>query len=182
MKRNLISASLFLLALTACGGGDEGATSDDSQSSSPTVAATAAPPATTSASPDAPEQVDDAEKMADLLEAAVPEISDRVTITEDNDSNDLIGRPNQYDQGVFLFDSRLDCDGPSYNELDTACGAKIERWGSQEDAQARADDIQSKLKEFGLGAEYDYVVGRLLVRVSADLKPSQAAAYEAAIS
>lgn len=51
---------------------------------------------------------------------------------------------------------------------------KIERWPSAKAAQAPADDIQRKLRDFGLGAEYDYVIGRLVVRASGDYKPSQA--------
>jgi hypothetical protein len=41
-------------------------------------------------------------------------------------------------------------------------------------------DIQDKLKTYGLGAEWDYVRGRVLLRVAGELKLSEAAAYETA--
>lgn len=73
----------------------------------------------------------------------IPTIVDRVTITEDNDANDLIGRPGQYDQADLLADSRIGCEGPDYDELGIDCDVKIERWPDA--AQARIDDIQQKL-------------------------------------
>jgi len=112
--------------------------------------------------------------MADALQAAIPALKVRIQMTEDNDDNDLFGRPGQYDQVTFLGDDHLDCGTADYESLDTACGVKVERWPSAKAAQARAEDIQQKLKDFGLGAEYDYVVGRLVVRASGDYKPSQA--------
>ena len=68
------------------------------------------------------------------------------------------GRPGQYDAATFMQDTRLPCTAKDqYDELSIDCGAKIERWASNKDAKARAADIQQKLKDFGLGAEYDYV-------------------------
>lgn len=119
--------------------------------------------------------------LADALQAAIPELTGRIEMTEDNDTNDLIGRPGQYDQASFVGDTRLGCEkADDYNDLDTACGVKIERWADGDAAQARAEDIQTKLKDYGLGAEYDYVIGRLLLRLSGDYKPSQAEAIQAA--
>ncbi|MBC9226901.1 hypothetical protein GL325_11225 [Aeromicrobium sp. 636] len=118
--------------------------------------------------------------MADALQAAIPALKVRIQMTEDNDDNYLFGRPGQYDQVMFLGDDRLDCGAADYESLDTACGVKVERWPSGKAAQARGEDIQRKLKDFGLGAEYDYVVGRLLVRASGDFKPSQALEVQSA--
>ena len=117
-------------------------------------------------------------EAAAALKAEIPQIGKIIEITEANDANDLLGRPGQYDAGSFMEDKRLGCSGPSFDELSIDCGAKIERWGSQDDAQARADDIQQKLKDFGLGAEWDYVKGRLLLRVAGALKPTEAKIYE----
>jgi hypothetical protein len=103
---------------------------------------------------------DDSQAIAKDLKAAIPQIGAIVEITEDNDENNLIGRPGQY------------------KGLSIDCGAKLERWPSKADAQARAADIQKKLKAYGLGAEYDYVRDRMLLRVPGALKPSQAKAYE----
>ncbi|MBD3783682.1 MAG: hypothetical protein IE926_12150 [Micrococcales bacterium] len=101
-----------------------------------------------------------------------------IELTEDNDTNNLIGRPGQYDAATFMADKRLGCSkSDQYDQLGVDCGAKIERWATPAAATARAADIQKKLKDYGLGAEYDYVRGNLLLRVAGDLKPSQAKEY-----
>lgn len=173
MRTLLTTAALTAaLTLTACSSDDTSAGKGDT------------PPQTSEAAQEdnnAPGPGDDASTIADTLQKSVSHISDRVEITEDNDPNNLIGRPGQYDQAILLVDSRLGCQGPSYNDVSSDCGVKLERWASEEDAQARMDDIQQKLKDYGLGAEYDYIVGRTLVRVAGDLKPSEAAEYEDAL-
>ena len=49
---------------------------------------------------------------------------------------------------------------------------------SNSDAQKRADSIQAVTESFPTIAEYDYVQGIHLVRVSHFLTPTQAKAYE----
>jgi len=101
---------------------------------------------------------DDPQTVAISLKSQIAQIGKIVKITEDNDANNLIGRPGQYDAATFIQDTRLPCTANNqYDELSIDCGAKIERWASNKDAIARAADIQQKLKDFGLGAEYDYV-------------------------
>lgn len=121
--------------------------------------------------------------MADALQEGVPSLKGRLEMTEVDDSNELFGRPGKYDQVTFLGDTRLGCTADDdYNGFDTQCGVKIERWPSTEAAEARAKDIQTKLQNFGLGAEWDYVVGRLVVRASGDFTPSQATKIQEAAS
>jgi hypothetical protein len=99
-----------------------------------------------------------------------------VTITEDNDPNDLIGRPTGYIDAAVLYDSNLTCD-----ELGVGCGATLEIWPDAMAAQARSDYIQGILTESPvLGTEYNYLSGHALLRVTGDIKPSLAAEYEAA--
>jgi hypothetical protein len=172
----LVASPLLLMGVVACGkgsqGGDTGA-EPTREATSSGLTTSSAP--TSEVTPTPPPIGDDAEKMANALQAAIPALKGRIKMTEDNDENDLFGRPGQYDQVTFLGDSRLGCDAANdFNNLDTACGVKIERWPSEGAAQARAEDIQQKLKDFGLGAEWDYVVGRLVVRASGDYKPTQA--------
>ena len=132
------------------------------------------PPSATSSDP---------QVVAVSLKAQIRHIGKIVKITEDNDANDLIGRPGQYDAATFIQDARLPCTAKDqFDELSIDCGAKVERWATNDDAKARAADIQKKLKAYGLGAEYDYVRGGLLLRVAGDLKPSQAKAYEKAFA
>lgn len=101
------------------------------------------PVATPSASAFPSQISDNPQGVAKTLKSALPAIGRVVKITEDNDDNKLLGRPDQYDAATFMQDKRLKCS--SANNLDGLsidCDATIERWASQEDAQARADDIQ----------------------------------------
>jgi hypothetical protein len=170
----------LILALTACA---DASSKDGVESSGASTAAAQPTSSNTDTSRSDSEATaavsDNPQVIAVQLKAAIPEIGKIVEITEDNDKNNLIGRPGKYDAGSFMEDKRLGCSAANkFDDLSVDCGAKLERWPSQADAQARADDIQSKLKQFGLGAEYDYVRDRVLLRVSGKLKPSQAKAYE----
>ena len=116
--------------------------------------------------------------VAESLKAQIPQIGVVIKLTENNDPNNLIGRPGKFDAGSYMQDTRLKC---SATKIETSCGAMIERWPSNADAKARMDYIQGILKSMpALGTEYDYVRGNLLLRVGGDLKPSQAKAYETA--
>lgn len=177
----LLPATAALL-LAGCGGGQtqpssSPATTSATPAASPT-AASATPTPTSTPSPELPTSPAEAAKA---IEAEVSAVVAVIEITEDNDANDLIGRPGQYDAATFMADKRLGCSkSDQYDGLGIDCGAKIERWESGADATARAADIQKKLKDYGLGAEYDYVRDDLLLRVSGKLKPSQAKQYLAA--
>lgn len=152
------------LLLAGCGGeaGSEGR--DD------------APRASAKADNEAPQQ--SGEDLAASLKGEIPAITKTVTITEDNDPNDSIGRPGSYTESVAIYDSRADC---ASDELSVDCGAKIEVFSSRDEASARKNYIQQSLKDNPiLGSEYDYVLGSTLLRVSGTLKPSEAKQYEAA--
>ncbi|MFJ6355359.1 hypothetical protein ACIQKB_38610 [Streptomyces sp. NPDC092046] len=101
-------------------------------------------------------------------------------VTEDNDPNHLLGRPNQYTSKITFTDSRIKADdvtgsGPGSVER----GGAIEVFATAADAQARADYIGKVTKGMPVLVEYDYVSGPVLVRVSRYLTPSQAADYKA---
>jgi serine/threonine-protein kinase len=117
--------------------------------------------------------------VAKSIRATIPEAAELIEITEDNDPNNLIGRPNGYFAASVLVDSRLPrCETPGAD-----CGAMIEQWPDQAAAQRRADYIQSMLKSMPmLGQEWNTVKGGLLLRVAGDLKPSEAKAYETAFA
>jgi hypothetical protein len=120
-----------------------------------------------------------AQDVADRLEKKVPSITRTVAITEDNDPNDSIGRPGSYEEAVSIYDSRVECE----SELDITCGAKVERFPSAAGAKKRRDYIQNVVMETsGLLTEYDYLDGTVLLRVSGELEPSAAEAYEKAFS
>lgn len=138
----------LLVALVACGGG-----SSDSESSA-----------------------ESASDAAAAIQGKVDSVTKIEDLTEDTDSNDLLGRPDGYKAATVLYDSRSDgCDGPGVD-----CGAVVEQWPDSDAAQERADYIES------IGAplanEYDYVSGSMVLRVSGALKPSEASEYEDAFS
>lgn len=103
------------------------------------------------------------------------------TVTADNDPNHLLGRPNQYTSKITFDDTRISAgDVSGTDKGDVERGGAIEVFGSPADAQARAQYIQSVTKAMPMLAEYDYVHGAALVRVSHYLTPKQAADYKAA--
>lgn len=120
-----------------------------------------------------------ATSVADDLKVEISAITESVEITEENDPNDLIGRPGGYTESVVLHDSRVACD----DDVSVGCGAKVEVFDDSDAAADRADYIQSILEgNAALGTEYHYVDGPVLLRVSGELKPSAAEEYEAAFA
>ena len=190
-KAPVALAAVGALALAGCGGQGTGsggmtaahATSRASVTPSPSASATPSPSPSTSKTPPLSATSDDPHEVAVSLKDQIPEIGAVVKITEDNDANNLIGRPGQYDAATFMQDKRLPCTAQDqYDDLSIDCGAKVERWASNKDAVARTADIQQKLKDYGLGAEYDYVRGGLVLRISGDIKPSEAKKYTSAFA
>lgn len=120
--------------------------------------------------------VRDAEAWANA--AKQPTTTQVVAITEDNDPNDLIGRPNGYTSAAIIYDSGAEC-----TELGVNCGGTVEVWGSAADAKARSEYIQGILKEAPMfGTEYHTLNGDVLLRITGQLKPSVAETYAAAFS
>lgn len=180
MKRLGIFAVLLPL-IAACGASKDPEATVQTPPRTPTTSAPSVPTTSNSVTPTVAAHSDDPTDEAKRLKSQIPQIIDVITMTEDNDQNDLIGRPGQYDAASFMADKRLGCQATDdYDGLSIDCGAKIERWPSEADAKARMNDIQDKLKTYGLGAEWDYVRGRVLLRVAGELKPSEAAAYKTA--
>ncbi len=122
--------------------------------------------------------VETPQSAAERIKSAIPEVREIVTVTEDNDPNNLIGRPNGYSAAAILMDSRIECSPPG--SLGVDCGATIEQWPDQAAAQKRADYIQEMLGNLQFaGTEWTTVKGNLLLRVAGELKPSEADRYEA---
>lgn len=170
MKRTTLTAALAIAALTLTGCSSTDEPTDQPAETSETVEETQA---------EAPEETEaDAGTIADHLMTEVDTISEVTIITEDNDPNDLIGRPTGYTQAAILHDATLACD-----ELGVSCGGTLEIWPDEAAATERSEYIQSTLEEMPiLGTEYHYQSGNILLRVAGILKPSQAEAYEAAFN
>lgn len=103
------------------------------------------------------------------------------TVTSENDPNHLLGRPGEYTSKVTFSDSWVQASqvtGADPGAVER--GGAIEAFANPSDAKARADYIRTITKSSPALAEYDYVHGSVLVRVSRYLTPKQAAAYETA--
>ncbi|MEU4168685.1 hypothetical protein AB0F46_17640 [Streptomyces sp. NPDC026665] len=102
-------------------------------------------------------------------------------VTAENDPNHLLGRPGEYTSKVTFSDSWVQA-----SQVTGADPGAVERGGAVEvfadaaDARARAEYIRAIAKSSPALAEYDYVNGPVLVRVSRYLTPKQAAQYESA--
>lgn len=142
-------------------------------SSAPASSATSTAPAVT---PPTQARVEDATSAATTIKAQVSSVVKVVSITENNDPNNLIGRPNGYTSAAVLYEKSVTC-----SELGASCGATLEVWASESQAKARAAYIQKSLTDMPvLGTEYDYIRGSALLRVSGEVKPSVARKYNAA--
>jgi hypothetical protein len=116
------------------------------------------------------------------LSAQVKTASLSGTVTAANDPNHLLGRPNQYTSKVTFTDSRIKASDVAGTEKgDVERGGAVEVFGKPADAAARAKYIQAVAKSISALAEYDYVHGSVLIRVSHYLTPKQAAAYKTAV-
>lgn len=167
MNRTLTTATaaaLLLVGLTACS--SKASSSDNA--GKPAKAAAASTPLTASTA-------------FTKLAAKVPAAKLSETVTAANDGNHLLGRPGQYTSKVDFTDSRIKASDIEYTKKgDVERGGAIEVFGSPADAQARAKYIQAVTKSLPMLAEYDYVHGAVLVRVSHYLTPDQAGAYKTA--
>lgn len=109
----------------------------------------------------------------------------QVTVTkvydENTDPNSLLGRPGGYTSKAAFQDARVPADRYGSEPDDPDRGGSVEVFGTEDRAVARAKDVQVKLKAFGLGTEYDYIVGGVLVRVTGTVSPTQARSYQDAL-
>ncbi|MGW3556291.1 hypothetical protein ACWDNT_02755 [Streptomyces sp. NPDC000963] len=175
MRKPVLSAAAVVIAfaaMTACGSGSD--QKNDQPKSTATGTATAGVPT----KPAAKELT--ASDAFKVLSGKVVSAKLSGVVTEDDDPNHLLGRPNQYTSKVTFTDSRIKVDDVVGAEPGSiGLGGAIEVFATAADAQARADYIQNVTKGMPALAEYDFVSGTVLIRVSHYLTPTQAADYKA---
>jgi hypothetical protein len=169
-RLRLIQATLVLsgVLLTSC-------------ATSPSPSSQAGSEPALSRSPDL-SSVGSAEEVFNRVAPQVPAASLVKVYTEDDDPNKLLGRPNGYTSKIAFADSRIsqaDIEGAEEDAIER--GGSIEVFPDAELAKGRAEYIQGALKNSGLGAEYDYLRGPVLMRVTGNLSPSKARDYESAL-
>jgi len=168
MIRRIATALAALVLLAACANSPA-----PGQATSPDLS----PPPPATPSPE-PTKADTATEMANRIKAKVKSVTKVVTITEDNDPNDLIGRPGGYTDGAIIYDSGVKC-----TELGNGCGGTIEIWPTTAEAKARSEYLRKVLKAAPmLGTEYHTLNGTALLRVTGKIKPSVAKIYAAAFT
>jgi hypothetical protein len=96
--------------------------------------------------------------------------------TASSDPNKLLGRPGQYTGKANFKDRRIRSAG-----FDVDNGGSVETFASKSDAKRRFDYVSAITKSSPLFAEYDYLEGTVFLRVSHELTPRQAKAYERAL-
>ncbi|WP_405966122.1 hypothetical protein OG613_01180 [Streptomyces sp. NBC_00015] len=173
MRRTLTSttAAVLLFGLTACGNDkpQHNTTGDVSSSSS------------SSATSSSSESVTAREAFTGIS-ASVNSAKLSGAVTAENDPNKLLGRPHQYTSKITFDDTRIPAADVSATDKGAVeRGGAIEVFADAADAKARAEYIQTVTKSMPMLAEYDYVHGPVLVRVSHYLTPTQAAEYKAAV-
>lgn len=167
MALRIVGIALLLTCASGCASHD---TSNARPGNTPTASAQA------SASAPTPRVA------AQRIKAAVPEVTSLIEITEDNDANNMIGRVNGYVAATVIVDSRI-TEGCELDQPGIACGAGIEQWPDEAAAHQRATYIKALLSSTPiLGTEYQTVKGNLVLRVSGQLKPSEAEAYQRAFT
>jgi hypothetical protein len=165
-----ISALLVIAALAAgCG--------------SPSAAPASAPPASPTsphaqATPAAVRALTAAQVTRELRAHGLPVTGIKVLNAAD-DSNHLLGRPGEYTSKTEFADSRITGEAGQ----GVAAGGSVAVFASHAAAVRRARYIQGIVQAApALGAEYDYVAGAVLLRVSGQLTPAQARQYKAALA
>lgn len=162
-------AAITALALAGCSNTSSSHGNSNSGSSAPVKAnAVAATPLTASTA-------------FTKLATTVPTAKLSGTVTAANDPNHLLGRPGQYTSKVTFADTRIKAaDVTDSTKGSVDLGGAIEIFADPAGAEARAKYIQAIAKSMPAVAEYDYVHGTVLVRVSHYLPPAQAAGYKSA--
>ena len=100
-------------------------------------------------------------------------------LTAASDPNHLLGRPGEYTSKTEFADSRITGEAGQ----GVAAGGSVEVFAGHAGAVRRARYIQAIVQaDPALGAEYDYVAGAVLLRVSGQLTPAQARRYKTALA
>ncbi len=156
--RRLIALATIPLVLAGC-------------AASPPPAAPS-PSSTPSASP-APAPLTAAELASQL---DVVTITGTFEFTEENDPNELLGRPNGYTSATVIIDSGS--GDPTCVDPGAICGATIEVFEDAAGAQRRSDYILGLLESTPmLGSEYHFILDNALLRVDGSITPTVAAEY-----
>lgn len=162
-----------LLVLAACGSG----------SPSNNVTSSGAPlKPTATSTPSVPHLGESADQIVNGLKGKGLPIGDVFTYTATNDPNNLLGRPGQYTSKDNFKDTRISSTDTGA-DITVSDGGAVEVFANATDAQKRFAYLQSiSTSGNAMFAEYEYLDGVAILRVSSQLTPDQAKAYQAAFT
>ena len=99
-----------------------------------------------------------------------------------NDLNRLLGRPSQYTGKVNFKDTRIGTSTNQGAEISVSDGGSIEVFSSAGYALNRFTSLQALSKSGrAIFAEYEYLDGTVVLRISSQITPTQASAYQVAL-
>ena len=95
-----------------------------------------------------------------------------------SDGNHLLGRPGEYTGKVNFRDRRIDDGGGGFA---VTSGGSVEVFATRADAKRRFDYVSAIFASSSpsIVAEYDYLEGNAILRLSQALTPTQVRKYEA---
>lgn len=172
MVKVVVLAIGLLVFLVACGGAESAPAAVTGQSSPSQEVTEPAPSSSVAAEPTA-------ESVVAALKAAGLPVGDVKAYTAEDDPNALLGRPGQYIGKAAFHDTRISADVAG--AFDVQRGGSVELFASAGDAEQRSEYVAAATQAISPLAEYDYQHGEILLRLSHELTPEQAAEYEAAL-
>jgi hypothetical protein len=178
MRSQLHAVILAALVATAsaCGGSGSGQGLTEQLVPAPSESL----PATSTPTP-VEEPITGAEVVEALAAAGLP-VTLTIDYDETTDPNKQLGRRNGYVDKVAFTDARIKPEAVIDSTAGSVeLGGGVEVFSSQQEAQTRADYIQSVTAGSPALTEYGYVKDGVLLRLSQQLTPTQAAAYETAL-
>jgi hypothetical protein len=95
-----------------------------------------------------------------------------------SDANHLLGRPHQYTGKASFHDRRIEDGGAGFA---VSSGGSVEVFATRADAKQRLDFIAAVTRSPAVFAEYDYLEGTVVLRLSHRLTRGQATRYAAAV-
>jgi hypothetical protein len=127
-------------------------------------------------------QTDQEQQAGSVVEALKGQgmpIVDYLVFTAETDPSYLHGRPAGYTAKANFRDSRLEVQHPEEPAVED--GGSVEVFATADAARARSSYLHAMGQDAPAFAEYGYVNGPVLLRLSRRLTPAQAAEYKAAL-
>lgn len=115
-----------------------------------------------------------AAQITEYLKAQGLPITNEIDYAEENDPNELLGRPNQYTSKVNFADSRIT---EQYDIENNPVGGTIEVFTNSGDATKRKEYVEAIAQNVSFATQYIYQYDNVVLRLAYELTPTQAEEY-----